>query len=585
MIRDRVTKHNPFRYLGLGKRQHDWVEITYPSKPKWLRDIAPFSGEYTPLQDQHLLNNTFELDAETEQNFLREKYMQQGGVYGSSNYPGYEGYKKPRWTEDFTGLRQQSNATVRYPEDPFINPTPTVVTDPAGNAYTLGVANGPQAWDGGLILPNSTGPSTYLTDTYGDRADRLFEDWLNTKSYTVDKQNNVIETFDNGNKYNNISQWIVDPKRVKQEYEEYLKQVGAEDYIMDEEEWFNAYMSGGNPYDGESEKPEAVVAPGVAEVPPGAINLNFALNENLLTGVNQALPEDDDRIDEIEEAGPINEIPPHLNHDEQGYATVGIGFMDNNRDGGITSHSNQSKAYKNANLKASAEGNKVSQLHLSEGIREESKQHDMDPSNAARTPVPEGTTFQENKQSGHTTFFSQQEALGAEVVYPVGSTPPKEPGLKEGTTHGTAISPFEKTGELAEQKEDVQRDLFGESPEQEEEELPDYVQQVIDHIESDTQNISVTNLEALHAYYEKMNEDPRLKDNLDVYLRMLTSNSQNEIANGYTEGKFSQKMGKHMKEKLKKQGASQSLLTYYDSLMNNAEYFHPKQSREVKGLK
>ena len=52
IIPNRSLKHNKFKYLGVRKRKHDFLELAYPGLRKWLWEIPPeqIQGKYIPFE-------------------------------------------------------------------------------------------------------------------------------------------------------------------------------------------------------------------------------------------------------------------------------------------------------------------------------------------------------------------------------------------------------------------------------------------------------------------------------------------------------------------------------------------------------
>ena len=81
IIPNRTLRHNKFEYLKIGKRKHDFLELTYPGLPKWLWEIPPecIRGRYIPFHE--LYYTSYDSEAtEEERNkalleFVRSKYI------------------------------------------------------------------------------------------------------------------------------------------------------------------------------------------------------------------------------------------------------------------------------------------------------------------------------------------------------------------------------------------------------------------------------------------------------------------------------------------------------------------------------
>ena len=74
-------KHNKFEYLGIRKRKHDFLELTYLGLPKWLWEIPSerIRGKYIPFDELYRISYNSELTEEERNNalmdFMRNKYI------------------------------------------------------------------------------------------------------------------------------------------------------------------------------------------------------------------------------------------------------------------------------------------------------------------------------------------------------------------------------------------------------------------------------------------------------------------------------------------------------------------------------
>ena len=185
-IPNRTVKTNAFRYLGLGQKDHDWVEISYPGKPKWLKEIPAINGKYVPLQDRQLLNQSFDLTPEEAAVFANTRYATADGefVKGSENYKGFNAnYQYPyknygpqgATSNGGYGVRQQRNAEPRDGGRPVRDAGDLTVPDvylmDEQDNGMLGVANGAQVEDGGIRGAHGTGNDTFMNDSAVTRRD------------------------------------------------------------------------------------------------------------------------------------------------------------------------------------------------------------------------------------------------------------------------------------------------------------------------------------------------------------------------------------------------------------------------------
>ena len=84
IIPNRTLRHNKFQYLGIGKREHDFLELTYPGLPKWLWEIPPermLQGKYVPFDELYHLSYNYDSEVSKEEwnnallDFVKTKYI------------------------------------------------------------------------------------------------------------------------------------------------------------------------------------------------------------------------------------------------------------------------------------------------------------------------------------------------------------------------------------------------------------------------------------------------------------------------------------------------------------------------------
>ena len=100
IIPNRTLRHNKFQYLNIGKRKHDFLELTYPGLPKWLWEIPPerIHGRYIPFHE--LYYTSYDSEAtEEERNkalleFVRSKYIRANAEENLSVKEIIEKYKR-----------------------------------------------------------------------------------------------------------------------------------------------------------------------------------------------------------------------------------------------------------------------------------------------------------------------------------------------------------------------------------------------------------------------------------------------------------------------------------------------------------
>ena len=95
IIPNRTLRHNKFQYLKIGKRKHDFLELTYPGLPKWLWEIPPerIRGKYIPFHELYYIGYDSDF-TEEERNknllkFIRSKYIRANGEENMSDKEGW----------------------------------------------------------------------------------------------------------------------------------------------------------------------------------------------------------------------------------------------------------------------------------------------------------------------------------------------------------------------------------------------------------------------------------------------------------------------------------------------------------------
>ena len=100
IIPNRTLRHNKFQYLKIGKRKHDFLELTYPGLPKWLWEIPPerIRGKYVPFHELYYIGyDSFTTEEERNKallKFIRAKYIRANGEENLSDKEIIDKYKK-----------------------------------------------------------------------------------------------------------------------------------------------------------------------------------------------------------------------------------------------------------------------------------------------------------------------------------------------------------------------------------------------------------------------------------------------------------------------------------------------------------
>ena len=100
IIPNRTLRHNKFQYLKIGKRKHDFLELTYPGLPKWLWEIPPerIRGKYIPFHELYYISyDSYTTEEERDKEllkFIQSKYIRANGAENMSDKEIIEKYKK-----------------------------------------------------------------------------------------------------------------------------------------------------------------------------------------------------------------------------------------------------------------------------------------------------------------------------------------------------------------------------------------------------------------------------------------------------------------------------------------------------------
>ena len=152
IIPNRTLRHNKFQYLKIGKRKHDFLELTYPGLPKWLWEIPPerIRGKYIPFHELYYIGyDSYTTEEERNKEllkFIRSKYIRANGEENMSDKEIIEKYKKladSRYEDDDRPLKcceSRKSKEARMPKDDIhVTSARTIIhshtEDPEGAVY------------------------------------------------------------------------------------------------------------------------------------------------------------------------------------------------------------------------------------------------------------------------------------------------------------------------------------------------------------------------------------------------------------------------------------------------------------------